>query len=453
MELKKNEEIIVDIIDMGIEGEGIAKIDNFPIFIKQAIIGEKIKTKIIKVNKNYAIGIISEIIEKSENRVEPFCKVYKKCGGCNLQHLQYSKQLEYKKNVVKNNFRKFGLDENKIKDIIGMENPFEYRNKAQYPFGIDKDGNPITGFYANRSHNIIENDICKIEHSYSEKIVKEILDLVKKNNITVYNEETHKGYLRHVVIKVGFSTNDVMVIFVTNSKENKLKNVIDELLKIHDNIKTVVQNINTKNTNVILGDKNITLYGNGYIQDKLGEYIFNISPLSFYQINPIQTKKLYDKVKEYMGENVEVLFDLYCGIGTIGMYCSQSAKQLYGIEIIPDAIKDAKENAKINNIENANFYVGEAENTIDDLYNKGIYADVVIVDPPRKGLDKRLIDVLLEKQPKKIVYVSCNNATLSRDLQLLKEKYELVECTLFDLFPHTSHVECVSVLHRKTFEK
>ena len=449
MGLKKNQEVIVDIVDMGIEGEGIAKIDNFPIFIKQAIKGEKIKVKIIKVNKNYAIGIISEIIEKSENRVEPFCKSYKKCGGCNLQHLGYKEQLEYKKNVVKNNFRKFGLDENKIKEIIGMENPFEYRNKAQYPFGIDKDGNIVTGFYANRSHNIIENDICKIEHLYSEKIVKEILELVKKNNITIYNEETNKGYLRHVVIKVGFSTNDVMVIFVTNEKNNKLKNVVDELLKNNKNIKTIVQNINTKSTNVILGDKNITLYGNGYIQDKLGNYTFNISPLSFYQINPIQTKKLYDKVKEYIGENINVLFDLYCGIGTIGIYCSENTKSLYGIEVIDDAIRDAKENAKINNVQNADFYVGKAENTIDNLYNKGIYADVVILDPPRKGLDKKLIDVLLEKKPKKIVYVSCNNATLSRDLQLLKEKYELLECTLFDLFPHTSHVETIALLCRE----
>ncbi len=446
MKLKKNEEYIVDIIDMGIEAEGIAKIDNFPIFIKQAIKGEKIKTKIIKVNKNYAIGIISEIIEKSEDRVEPFCKVYKRCGGCNLQHLKYDAQLEYKKNVVKNNFRKFGLDESKIKQIIGMENPFEYRNKAQYPFSIDKDGNPITGFYANRSHDIIKNDICKIEHAYSEKIVKEILELVKENNISIYNEKTNKGYLRHVVIKVGFSTDEVMVIFVTNGRENKLTNAINEILKNNKNIKTIVQNINTKNTNVILGDKNITLYGDGYIKDKLDTYTFNISPLSFYQINPIQTKKLYSKVKEYLGKDINVLFDLYCGIGTIGIYCSDSVKQLYAIEIIPDAIKDAKENAKINNVENANFYVGEAENTINELYQKGIYADAVIVDPPRKGLDKKLVDVLLDKMPNKIVYVSCNNATLSRDLQLLKEKYDLIECTLFDLFPHTSHVECIVLL-------
>jgi len=437
MEFIKNNEYIVDIIDMGIEAEGIAKIDGYTIFIKNALVGEKIKIKLIKANKNYGFGKIIEIIEKSKDRVKPFCKCFEKCGGCNLQHLDYSKQLEYKLNIVKNNFRKFGLDDNKIKEIIGMENPINYRNKAQYPYGIDKDGNIVTGFYAARTHSIIQNDGCNIEHNISELINKEIYNLIKKQDISVYNEKSKKGYLRHVIIKVGFSTNEIMVVFVTNSKENKLDKITKEITEKFKNIKTVVQNINITNSNVILGDKNILLYGNGYIQDYIGKYKFNISPMSFYQVNPIQTEKLYAKVKEYVGKKADTLFDLYCGVGTIGIYCSEVTQNLYGIEVVKQAIDDAKENAKINNIQNAHFFAGEAENEIDKLYDKGIKADTIIVDPPRKGLDKKIIDVFLEKEPNKIVYVSCNNATLCRDLELLKDKYEVKECTLFDLFPHT----------------
>lgn len=449
MEFIKNNEYVVDIIDMGIESEGIAKIDGYTIFIKNALIGEKVKIKLIKANKNFGFGKIVEIIKESKYRVKPFCSCYEKCGGCNLQHLEYSKQLEYKLNIVKNNFRKFGLDESKIKEIIGMENPVNYRNKAQYPYGIDKEGNIVTGFYAARTHSIIQNEGCNIEHIISEAINKEIYNLIKKYSISVYNEKTKKGYLRHVVIKVGFSTNEIMVVFVTNSKENKLDKITKEITEKYENIKTVVQNINTTNSNVILGNKNIVLYGNGYIEDYIGKYKFNISPMSFYQVNPIQTEKLYAKAKEYVGEKADTLFDLYCGVGTIGIYCSEATKNLYGIEVVEQAIDDAKENAKINNIQNAHFFVGEAENEIDKLYEKGIKADTIIVDPPRKGLDKKIIDVFLEKEPNKIVYVSCNNATLCRDLELLKEKYEVKECTLFDLFPHTHHVECCALIEKK----
>ena len=448
MELEKNKEYIVDIVDMGINGEGIAKIDNYPIFIKNAIKGEKVKILLIKKGTSFGVGKVLDIIDESKDRQEPFCSVYGKCGGCELQHIVYEKQLEYKKDMVKNNFRKFGMDENKVTSILGMESPYCYRNKAQYPFGISKSMQIVTGFYAQRSHNIIENDVCKIENEKSEAIVKSILDYVKENNISVYDEQKKNGYLRHVVIKVGVSTNEIMVVFVTNSNENILQGLMESLINEFEDIKTIVQNVNTKNTNVIMGESNIILYGNGTIEDKLGQYTFKISPLSFYQVNPIQTKKLYDKAKEYIG-SANVLFDLYCGIGTIGIYCSDIASKVYGIEIVSQAIDNARENAEINNIQNIEFLVGKAEEKIDELYNKNILADTVLVDPPRKGLDKKLIDTLLEKEPNKIVYISCNNATLARDLKMLEEKYELKECTLVDMFPHTSHVECVAALKLK----
>lgn len=436
MELEKNCEYIVDIIDMGINGEGVAKIDSYPIFIKNSIKGEKVKILLIKKSKDFGIGKVVEILEASQYRVNPFCSVFNKCGGCELQHISYEKQLEYKLEQVKNNFRKFGLDQNKVVGIIGMENPYSYRNKAQYPFGIDKDGNLVTGFYAQRSHNIIENELCKIEHETNEKIVKYILKYARDNQISIYNENNNKGYLRHVVIKIGFSTNEIMIVFVTNGKDNRLKGIEKELIKEFQDIKTIVQNVNTDNSNVIMGTDNIILYGNGVIQDKLGKYIFNISALSFYQVNPVQAKKLYDKAKEYIGK-CNILFDLYCGIGTIGIYCSDISSKVYGIEVVSQAIENAKDNAKLNNIDNIEFLVGTAEDRIDDLYNKNIVADCVLVDPPRKGLDKKLIQTLLGKQPKRIVYISCNNATLARDIQLLQDKYTLQECTLVDMFPHT----------------
>lgn len=452
MEIEKNKEYIVDIVDMGINSEGVAKIGNYPIFIKNGIKGEKVKILLIKKGRDFGIGKVMEIIKPSQYRVTPFCNVFNRCGGCDLQHIKYEKQLEYKMEQVRNNFRKFGLEEDKVVGIIGMDSPYSYRNKAQYPFGINKEGNIVTGFYAQRSHNIIENELCKIENESNEKIIKYILDYVRDNNISVYSEQENKGYLRHVVIKIGFATNEVMVVFVTNGNSNKLKGIEKNLASKFSNIKTIVQNINTSNSNVIMGNDNIVLYGNGVIHDKLGKYVFNISALSFYQVNPVQAKKLYDKAKEYIG-CCNILFDLYCGIGTIGIYCSDIAKKVYGIEVVSQAIDNAMENAKLNSVDNIEFLKGTAEDTIDELYKENIFADCILVDPPRKGLDKKLVNTLLEKQPKKIVYISCNNATLARDLQLLKDKYILNECTLVDMFPHTTHVECVCVLHRKSVEK
>lgn len=448
--MKKNEEYIVDIIDNGYEGEGIAKIDNFTIFIPGAIKGEKIKILIVKVTTSYAFGKILEIIKASKDRVEDVdCNTYKRCGGCNLRHMNYQKTLELKRDIVQNLVNKNLKIDLQVKDTIGMENPFNYRNKAQYPVGLNKQGKPIIGVFANRTHEVIETNGCMIQNKQSEKIAKYICEFVDKNNISVYNEETRKGLLRHIVIKVGTKTNEIMCILVLNGKEiNNEQKLIKELVSNFPNIKTIVKNINTKNTNVILGKENITIYGDGYIYDKLGNYTFKISPLSFYQINPLQTEKLYNlalEKAELTGN--ETLLDLYCGIGTIGIFMANKAKAVYGIEIVEDAIKDAKENCKINNISNAKYYAGDTEKLLADLIEKEkIIPDVIVVDPPRKGLDKTTIENIKKINPKKVIYISCNPATLVRDLIYLIENYEVQEIQPVDMFPFSHHVECCALL-------
>lgn len=448
--MKKNEEYIVEIIDNGYEGEGIAKIDNFTIFIPGAIKGEKVKILIVKVTASYAFGKILEIIESSKDRIENVeCTSYKRCGGCNLRHMRYEKTLELKREIVQNLVNKNLKTKIQVKDTIGMESPFHYRNKAQYPVGLNKEKEPIIGVFASRTHEVIETNSCMIQDPISEKIAKYICEFAKKNNISVYNEETRKGLLRHIVIKVGVKTNEIMCILVINGKcINHEERLVEELVNHFPNIKTIVKNINTKNTNVILGRENITLYGEGYIYDELGDYTFKISPLSFYQINPIQTEKLYNialEKAELTGK--EVLLDLYCGIGTIGIFMANKAKEVYGIEIVEEAIQDAKENCKMNNITNAKYYAGDTEKILSDLIQKEkITPDVIIVDPPRKGLDKNTIENIQKIQPKKVIYISCNPATLTRDLSYLEEIYEIKEIQPVDMFPFTSHVECVSLL-------
>ena len=451
--MKKNEEYIVDIIDNGYEGEGIAKVDNFTIFIPGAIKGEKVKVLIVKVTSSYAYGKILEIIDESDDRIEDIdCHTYKRCGGCNLRHVKYEKTLELKRETVQNLVNKNLENKIKVQDAIGMENPFNYRNKAQYPVGIDKEGNQIIGVFANRTHEVIQIKECMIQNKQSEEIAKYICEFAKENKISVYNESTGKGLLRHIVIKVGVKTNEIMCSLVINGRElDDEKGLVEELIKRFPNIKTIVKNINTKNTNVILGKENITLFGDGYIYDKLGDYTFKISPLSFYQINPIQTEKLYNlalEKAELTGN--EILFDLYCGIGTIGIFMASKAKEVYGIEIVEEAIKDAKENCKINNISNAKYYAGDTEKLLSDLIEKEkIIPDVIVVDPPRKGLDRNTIENIKKIKPKKAIYISCNPATLVRDLSYLEEQYEIKEIQPVDMFPFTSHVECVSVLQLK----
>ena len=450
--VKKNEEYIVDIIDNGYQGEGIAKVNGFTIFVPNAIKGEKIKILILKVLSSHAFAKIIEIMEESKNRANVDCKSYKRCGGCNLRHLKYESTLELKKEIVQNLINKNLKEKIQAEKTVGMENPYYYRNKAQYPVGKDKDGKAIFGVFANRTHDIITFDDCKIQTKESQDIAKTIIDFINDKKISVYSEETHEGLFRHIIVKYGMKTDEIMCIFVVTSDEIPHEEELTEkLLLKFPKIKTIIKNINKRNTNVILGDKNIVLYGNGYIQDKLGEYLFNISTNSFYQINPVQTEKLYSMAIEGAElSKKDIVFDLYCGIGTIGIFASKYAKKVYGVEIIPQAIEDAKENAKINNVENIEFYAGDVEKLFKEfIYEKNIKPDVVFVDPPRRGLDTNTVNNLLKIEPKKIVYVSCNPATLMRDLKMLEEEYNIIKITPVDLFPYTSHVENIAVLKLK----
>ena len=450
--VEKNKEYVVEIIDNGFEGEGIAKIDGYTIFVPNAIKGEKVKILIVKVLSSHAFGKIIEVIEASKYRVESDCSTYKRCGGCNLRHIKYEKTLEMKQNAVQSLVNKTLNNKIKVSKVVGMENPFYYRNKAQYPVGLDKNGNPVIGVFANRTHEIIQMQDCKIQHKESEKIAKYIFDLWNKKNLSIYSETTGKGLLRHIVIKIGFKSNEIMGILVINGKDipNEVQ-IIRTIINEFPNVKTIVKNINTKNTNVILGKKNINIYGAGTISDKLGNLVFKISPLSFYQVNPVQTEKLYSiGVEAAKITNDDVVFDLYCGIGTISLFMAQYAKKVYGVEIVEQAVEMAKENAKINGIDNVDFLAGDVEHVLDDLINgKKIVPDVVMIDPPRKGLDKKSIQNLLSVAPKRLVYISCNPATLVRDLASFEDKYEIKSITPVDMFPFTSSIESVAVLQLK----
>ena len=449
MNLQKNQEYIVDIIDNGFEGEGIAKIDGFTIFIPGAIKGEKVRILIVKVLSSHAFGKLLEILDASKYRQEADCSTYKRCGGCNLRHIKYEETLKMKQNAVQNLVNKTLKNKLQVQETIGMDNPYHYRNKAQYPVGIDKKGEPVIGVFANRTHEVIPIEKCLIQNPKSEEIAKFILNFIKKEHISIYNEETRKGLFRHIVIKVGIKTGEIMCILVINGKTiPKEEIIIKNLVENFPLIKTIVKNINNKNTNVILGQDNINVYGDGHIEDILGEYKFKISPLSFYQVNPIQAEKLYElgvKMAEISKE--DTVFDLYCGIGTISIFMAKYAKKVYGVEIVEDAIKDAKENAKLNNATNTEFFAGDTEIVLDELINqKKVIPDIVMFDPPRKGLAKNSINNILNIRPKKIVYISCNPATLVRDLAEFESLYEVKSIVPVDMFPFTSHVECVSLL-------
>ena len=442
--IKKNEEYTVEVIDNGYEGEGIAKIDNFTVFIQGAIKGEIVKILIVKVLSSHGFGKILQIIKASKNRVNEDCLTFKRCGGCNLRHIDYEETLNLKQAMVQNLINKNLKTKINVEKTIGMGNPFNYRNKAQYPVGLDKNNNPIVGVFANRTHEIIPFSECAIQNKESQKIVKYINEFIKENKISVYNEKTEKGLIRHIVTKVGIRMNEIMVIIVINGKkipnEDKL---VKKLVNKFNNIKTIV-----KNTNVIMGLENINIYGNGYIYDILGEYKFKISPLSFYQVNPVMAEVLYNIGVEYANiDKNDIVFDLYCGIGTISIFMAKYAKEVYGIEIIEDAIKDANENAEINNIKNTKFIAGDAEKIVDDLINnKKIIPDVVMCDPPRKGLDNTTISNIMNILPKKVIYISCNPATLVRDLTKFEEKYDIVKIQPVDMFPFTAHVECCALM-------
>lgn len=454
--VEKNKEYIFDIISQGYEGEGIAKIDNkYPIFIEGALKGEKVKVRIVKVNKNFAYGKIMEVLEASEERVNPPCVIYKRCGGCKLQHASYKAQLDFKWDRVKDCVRKIGkLDPSIVKYPLGMEEPWRYRNKVQLPIGLIN-GEVKIGFFAPRSHDIIDMESCLIQDEIGDKVVKLTREWIEKFNIRPYNvdgEYDEKGIVRHIMIRRGFTTNEVMVVLVTNGEKLPHKEeFVDLMVKNIPGIKSVIQNINSKKTNVILGLESKTLWGEDTISDYIGDFRFNISPLSFFQVNPTQTEVLYGKALEYANlTGNEEVFDAYCGTGTITLFLSQKAKKVYGVEIIPQAIDNAWINAKENKVENVEFFVGESEVVIPDLINKGVKADVVVVDPPRKGCDKKLLDAITNIDAKKIVYVSCDPSTLGRDLQVLEENgYKTLEVQPVDMFPNTSHIENVALLISK----
>lgn len=449
MQVEKNKEYIVDIIDNGFQGEGIAKIDGFTIFIPNAIKGEKIKILIVKVLASHAFGKIIEIIKQSDYREESDCTTYKRCGGCSLRHIKYNETLKIKQNALQSLVNKTLENKLKVEETLGMDKPYHYRNKAQYPIGLNKEGKPVIGVFANRTHEIIPIETCYIQNKQSEEIAKYIFNFLVNHKIKVYDEKSGKGLVRHIVTKIGIKTNEVMCIIVINGNELPYEDIlVNELTHKFENIKSIIKNINTKNTNVILGNENINLYGNGYIKDILGDFIFKISPMSFYQVNPVQAEKLYNIGVELADINKnDIVFDLYCGIGTISLFMSKFAKEVYGVEIVDEAIVAAKENACINNVTNTKFIAGDVEKVLDDLVNvKKIIPDIIMLDPPRRGLDNTSIENIRKVSPKKVVYISCNPATLVRDLAKLEDIYNIKSIKPVDMFPFTSSVECCAVL-------
>lgn len=445
--IQKNENFEVDILDNGIDGEGIAKIDGYTTFVKGAIKGEKAKIKIVKANKDYGFAKLLEIIKSSENREEPICPNYSRCGGCTLQHMNYETQLELKENMVRTTLKKALGKDVEVEKVIGMGMPYHYRNKAQYPVSNGK-----IGFYANRSHELIENEICYIQDETTDKLAKRAFELLKENKNTCYDEKTKKGNIRHIMVRIGKNTGELMLVIVTNeNKINGVDKIISTLTNEFENLVSIIQNINNKDTNIIMGKECITLYGEDYIVDRLGDYNFKISPLSFYQVNPVQTEVLYNTAKELAElSKDDVVFDLYCGIGTISIFIADNVKKVYGVEIVEEAIEDAKMNARINEINNTQFYAGAAEKLIPEMYQKGMTADVVFVDPPRKGCDEELLNTIVEMEPKKVVYISCNPATLGRDLKYLTDNgFELKKVQPIDMFPMTRTYRNGSIAREK----
>ena len=512
--MEKNQEYIVKIEDMSLEGEGVGKVDGYALFVKDTVIGDEVRIKVIKTKKTYGYARLIEVISPSPYRRQARCPIARKCGGCNLQELDYDEQLKFKRGIIQNNIRRIGgLTDVEVQPVIGMNEPYFYRNKSQFPVGEDKDGNIKIGFYAGHTHSIIETDTCYIGAPVNEPIVGAVREFMEENKIKPYNEIKHTGIIRHILIRCGYTTGEIMVCLVINqSKLPHADKLAEKLLRLdfsgvmgngqiwkkeqsvygetadcgqsmddvervtsgeqianadnsgnmhghkHENswhIKSIMLNVNTKNTNVILGDECKTLWGTPYIEDYIGDIKYRISPLSFYQVNPVQTRKLYQTALDYAElTGNETVWDLYCGIGTISLFLAKQAKKVYGVEIVPQAIEDARENARLNNIENAEFFAGKAEEVLPDFYAKEserlghkLTADVIVVDPPRKGCDEALLATMVQMEPEKIVYVSCDSATLARDLKYIcGNGYEVQRCVGCDMFPQTGHVETVVLL-------
>ncbi|MCI5869972.1 MAG: 23S rRNA (uracil(1939)-C(5))-methyltransferase RlmD [Dorea sp.] len=469
--MQKNEMVTVTIEDIGVNGEGIGKVDGYTLFIKDAIIGDVVEAKIMKAKKNYGYARLMKILTPSEDRMEtPVCPMARKCGGCQIQEMKYDRQLKFKEEKVRGNLIRIGevpeeLLAQTMEPITGMEpsegqeQPFHYRNKAQFPIGTDKDGNVIAGFYAGRTHSIIPNTDCALGVEVNEEILTCILKFMEEYQIPAYDEERHKGLVRHVLIRYGFTTKEIMVCLVINGNKLPHSEILTERLAAIDGMTSITLSINKEKTNVIMGNMIKPLWGQTYITDYIGDVKYQISPLSFYQVNPVQTEKLYGLALEYAGlTGNETVWDLYCGIGTISLFLAKNAKQVYGVEIVPQAIEDAKNNAKINGIQNAEFYVGKAEEVLPGYYKEyarehggeTAHADVIVVDPPRKGCEESLLRTMVDMQPEKIVYVSCDSATLARDVKFLRGNgYEIQRVRAVDQFPHTVHVETVVLLSQQ----
>lgn len=505
--LKKDMELELTIEDMGVDGEGIGKAEGVTLFVKDAVLGDLVRVKIMKMKKNYGYARLLEVLKPSPYRVEPKCAYHRQCGGCQIQAVEYAQQLKFKENKVRNNLKRIGgflvkeTDEGKVNEgtaesqrelrrkeevgkseivvspIIGMDNPYFYRNKAQFPIGRDKEGKIVTGFYASHSHNIIPNRKCYLGVEINEKILDIVISFMEEYHISPYDETTGKGLVRHVLIRFGFATKEIMVCLVVNGKKLPYAEKLVERLKKLEGMTSITLNVNEKNTNVILGEEVILLWGQAYITDYIGGIKYQISPLSFYQVNPVQTEKLYGKALEYAGlTGKETVWDLYCGIGTISLFLAQKAKKVYGVEIVPQAIEDARNNAKINGIENVEFFVGKVEEVLPEFYEKGkaeevneeageqsneresalgegedmLHPDVIVVDPPRKGCDVKCLETIVKMKPERVVYVSCDSATLARDLKYLCEwGYEVKKVQPVDQFCHTGHVETVCLLSNR----
>lgn len=452
MEFRKNDLVTLEIEDCGIDGEGIGKADGFTVFVKDAVIGDTVTAKIIKAKKNYGYGRLMEVLKPSPYRVEPKCEFARQCGGCQLQALSYDQQLVFKTNKVKGHLERIGgFTDIPMEPIIGMDELFHYRNKAQFPVGRNKEGKIVTGFYAGRTHNIIENRDCALGVAENKEVLDRVIAHMEKYGIEPYNEATGKGLVRHVLIRYGYFTKEVMVCLILNgNKIPKEEQLVKSLCEI-PGMTSITINVNKKHSNVILGEEIRLLWGQEYITDRIGDISYQISPLSFYQVNPMQTQKLYAKALEYADlHGEETVWDLYCGIGTISLFLAQKAKFVRGVEIVPAAIENAKENAKLNGLENTEFFVGKAEEVLPREYKKnGVYADVIVVDPPRKGCDETLLETMVEMNPDRIVYVSCDSATLARDLKYLCERgYELRKVCPVDQFGMTVHVETVCLLSK-----
>ena len=450
--VEKNKEYTIEIESLSSEGSGIGHIDGFAVFVANAAVGDKVRIKIVKVKSGYAYGIILDFIEKSKDRIEPVCPYYKRCGGCQLLHINYAAELELKKSIIENALKRIGgFDDINVSEIIGCESRERYRNKMIFPVG-EKDGAIQAGFYSPRSHDIVDIEDCLLGDELCSDIIKAVREYMTECGVRAYDEKVHKGKIRRIFVRKGYNIDEVMVVVSANA--NNLKNsegLIDKLRNISDRIKSIILNVNTKKTNLVLGDRNVLLWGKDRISDILCGLKYEISPHSFFQVNPIQTEKLYNKAIEFAGlTGNETVLDVYCGIGTISLCAARKADRVIGVEIVPQAIEDAKENAKRNGISNAEFYADSAENTVPKLIAGGVKPDVVILDPPRKGSDVSTLSAIAKAEPDRIVYVSCNPATLARDMKFLGENgYKADKVVGVDMFAGTVHVETVVLLSHK----